>query len=329
MTDRQLNYLRMVVTNRGFMDVITNAPIWNTNLKASGAKAAVNTIYLQLLADAGLQESDITGTTLDKNLLWKDAADLALHVCIGVRAYAEDVPNWVLFNMMHYTITDLGYGDIQDCITRMGIIFTQAGLILPADLLSFNVTGTNITDLGTFITDLTAAFPLHGVMQASKTAATADVIASFPALRLAMRKQDNIFHTYRLLHGTFVSGYDISRRIADLGKTMKAEAVVMHPTEHVALFKDGFLPTDTFTIRNHSALASIRATLSDDTNPALTGGFVIGPDLEFKMAIATDFKCPFGHNLILEVLGTMDDADVTVILAKGKSDSKAPSPPAI
>ena len=132
--------------------------------------------------------------------------------------------------------------------------------------------------------------------------------------------------TMKVAQPIFVSNYHNARKIINLGKTQQAEEVHLQPNEHVVLFKQRFLPDDTFTIRNHSAMAKIMVFLSDTSDVPTTGGIEIAAKMELQLIVPTAFKMPFGHNLIVLNGTLIDDAHVTVVLAHGKSHSSAALP---
>jgi hypothetical protein len=91
----------------------------------------------------------------------------------------------------------------------------------------------------------------------------------------------------------------------------------------MVLFKEKFLKDDTFTFRNHSAMAKIKVFLSDTSDVPATGGIEIAAQTQLILTIPKGFKMPFGHSLIVLNEATMDDAHVTIVLAHGKSHAAA------
>jgi hypothetical protein len=328
MTNAQLNYLRMVITRRGVLNIPSNQSLWNTNTKIVSANTSVETILAQILADAGIQEQDITGATTNKESVWDSAVKLAVHVCTCMRSYAEDAGNNTLYQMMHYKKSDLddSHNDIQSSIDKMNLIYTQATQVLIANLTPFNISAANLTSLNSAIQALTAAAPQHRVLQVVKKTSTENIKKNFALLRKAGKKLNNLVHTLKLTQETFVLTFDNACKIINLGKAQMAEERHLHPSEHIEIFKQKFLVGDTFTIRNHSDLANIKVWLSDTPDVPATGGKEIAAHTEIKLEIPTAFEMPFGHSLIIENLSHMDDAHVTVVLAHGKSHSKAPEP---
>lgn len=323
MSNGQFNYLRMVITRRDLMNLLIYAGLWNTNAKISAAKAYVEALFAQILTDAGIQEEDITGSTEAKYIAWAAAVELGVHVCTGMRAYAEDGNNQILYEMMHYKKSDLEQCEVQEALNKMNLIYTQATLVPIADLLPFNVTATNLTNYYNTIQTLTAAFPKHGVLQAGKKTSTENITKNFKLLRKGGIKLNTLVHTLKLTQGAFVQTYDNACIIIDLGKGQRAEEKKLQPGEKVILFTQKFLTGDTFTVRNHSDMAKIKVFLSDTGEIPTTGGIEIAAQMEIQLTIPTGFKMPFGHSLIVLNGATMDDAHVTVVLAHGKSHSKA------
>ena len=331
MTDKILNVLRMVVVETGVLDSPPNASIWGTNTFVVAAKAKVKTIFDQIMLDAGITEADLHGNTSNKEVLWDETAAMGVHMNVGVKAWAENktVPDMVLAEMMHYSKSDLRQCSIQESLISLNFILGKTGLIPILDLPNVNITSLQITDFTAQIAALTLAAPQFRIGQVGQSAATGDIAAQVPLLRAALKKQDTLIHTFKMTHKVFVESYDNGRKIIDLGKTMKAEEAILHPKEHVGWFFKKYLPGDSLTFRNHSVLAKVGVYLNDTTEVPATGGIIIEPETDFKLEIPTDFKCPFGHYIIVVNLSAFDDAHVTGILAKGTSSSKAPSPPLI
>jgi len=326
MTNRDLNYLRMVVTRKGVMNA--NTALWSGNIKISATKTAVESLYTQILTDAGMQEEDISGTTKAKDTAWTTAAGLGVHVSTCMRAYAEDIGNATLYEMMHYKKSDLDRGEVQEAINKMTLIYNQASLVPIASLTPFNLTAVILTNFNAAIQNLTNAFPQHGIIQAVKKTSTISIKNNFALLRVAGKKLNTLVGTLGLTQPAFVQTYKNACIIIDLGKGQMAEEVILQPNEHKVLFKNKFLPNDTFTVRNHSELANIKVYLSDDSNipPIDTGGVTLMANSEIKLSIPTAFNMAFGHNLIVQNISNMDDAHVTVVLAHGKSNSSAGEP---
>jgi len=321
MTNRELNYLRMAITKKSVMNAFP--ALWSGNAKISAAKVSVEAILAQILTDAGIQEEDIKGSTTAKDNAWIDAAKWGVHVCTGMRAYAEDAVNPVLYEMMHYKKSDLDKGEVQEALNKMNIIYNQAMLIPIGSLTPFNVTAANLASYSTAIQTLTAAFPQHGVLQDVRKTSTGNIKKNFVLLRKGGKKLNTLVQTLRITQPAFLDTYDNSCIIIDLGKGQMAEEKKLQPGEHIVLFKERYLNTDTFTIRNHSDMAKIKVFLSDGSDVPTTGGIEIDAKTELKLAIPTGFKMPFGHSLIVLNEATLDDAHVTVVLAHGKSQSKA------
>jgi len=329
MTDRQLNFLRMWPVARGVMDLNPNPAIWDTNDWVVQSKARAQQAFDEILALAGLTEADLHGATEEKLNLWSDTAKLGVHLNVGTKAWAmnKTPKDLVLAAAMHYQKSDLDSGAIQEVLVRMNFIKGKVALIPVLDLVKVNILPSEITTYATKIDALTLANPQWRIAVSVRAANRGQIIEKFKVFKAEIGVLDGLVHTYRYTQGVFVAAYDNGRKILDLGKGAKTDEAILHPREHIAWFHNKYLPGDTLTLRNHSILAKIKAYLSDSTDVPATGGFEIDPEHEFKMEIPTDFNGPFGHYIIIVSMSDTDDASVTGILAKGKSDSDAPSPP--
>ena len=321
MTNRELNYLRMAVTRKSVMNAFP--AIWSGNAKIVATKNDVESILALILTDAGIQEEDISGSTTAKDKAWEEATKWGVHVCTGMRAYAEDAGNQVLYEMMHYKKTDLSQGEVQVILNRMSIIYSQAMLIPIGSLAPFNVSAANLTSFSNAIQALNAAYPQHGVLQDIRKTSTKNIKKNFVLLRKTGKKLNTLVQTMRITQPVFLDTYDNSCIIIDLGKGQMAEERKLQPGEHMVLFTQKFLIDDTFTIRNHSAMAKIKVFLSDTNEIPATGGIEIAAQTQLILTIPKGFKMPFGHSLIVLNEATMDDAHVTIVLAHGKSHAAA------
>jgi hypothetical protein len=190
-------------------------------------------------------------------------------------------------------------------------------------LAPFNITASNLTSFNTAIQALNAAFPLHGMLQDERKTSTKSIKKNFVLLRKAGKKLNTLVQTLRITQPKFLDTYDNSCMIIDLGKGQMAEERKLQPGEHMVLFKERYLNTDTFTIRNHSDMAKIKVFLSDTSDVPATGGIEIEAKTQVILSIPKGFKMPFGHSLIILNMATIDDAHVTVVLAHGKSHAEA------
>jgi hypothetical protein len=161
------------------------------------------------------------------------------------------------------------------------------------------------------------------VLQDIRKTSTKNIKKNLALLRKAGKKLNNLVQTLRLTQPVFLDTYDNSCIIIDLGKGQMAEERKLQPGEHMVLFTQKFLKDDTFTFRNHSAMAKIKVFLSDTSDVPATGGIEIAAQTQLILTIPTGFKMPFGHSLIILNEATMDDAHVTVVLAHGKSHAAA------
>ena len=322
MTDAQFDFLSMVEADLAILQQYNS--IVTGNAKLAALVAAVTSTHSAILTTAGIQSSINKGPTKTKNNLWIDAATKADHVCSGVKAYADDVNDANLLAAMHYTYNSLIKNSTNQALIDMQTIHDKAAAIAIALLAPFNVIAAEITGLQTAINSFTAAAPMKRAMVVISSVATAQLTPMFTTQRTQLKKLDNIVNTFRKSQATFVESHFDARKIINLGKTQQAEEVHLMPKHFEAIFGQKFLEGDTFTVRNHSDMAKIRVFLSDSSNiPDATAGIEIEAKTEIQLSIPTGFKMPFGHSLIVLNEATMDDAHVTVVLAHGKSHSKA------
>jgi hypothetical protein len=322
MTDRQEAYQNMTEAAVGVMD--GNNGLWNTNPLISGIVASIKATMTSINTATGTQQQPATGATKSEHALWLIAGEKADHVCFGLKAYYTNGNDMVNFDMVNFAISAFLYCSKLTAVDRMQRIHDKAAAIPISSLVNYNVTASDITDLQTDINNFAASQPLRTIMKAGTKTATTNLTPLFKTQRAQMKLLDMYMGTMKQAHADFVSTFTNARKIINLGKTQMAEELHLMPNHFEVIFGQKFLEGDTFTIRNHSDMAKIRVFLSDSSNmPDATAGVEIAAKMEIKLTIPTGFKMPFGHSLIVLNEATMDDAQVTVVLAHGKSHSKA------
>jgi len=324
MTDNQSNGLEMANVATSFLD--KNTSIFATNVKLNTAITNAKTTISDINKVIITQASNTKGATENKHKLHNTAIEKAEHVCAGLIAYADDIDDTVLAAQIHFTHTHFAQGAPSTIIARMQTVYNTAKNLPAGTLTPFNVTALEISDLQTAINNFATAAPLKKTLTAITKAATKELIPLFTKLRSQLTKLDKLVNTYKSQQSTFVNGFHNARTIYNLGKSTKAEELQLMPHHFEAIFGMQFQEGDTFTIRNHSNIA-IHAALSDVPNQMPTDIIVeIPANKEYKLSVAADFGGKFRHWLMIHNFNDLDDANVTTILAHGKSNSSAISP---
>jgi hypothetical protein len=323
MTNNQTNSLNMASTTTAFLD--KNVSIFTTYTKVTTLITAIKASIAVINQTATTQGLITTGATTNKRLLHKVAADKAEHVANGLQAYYEDINDATNAEQFQYNKNNFYKVKTVEIINTMQLIRDRAASILPAPatLLAFNITAADITELQTAITNFTNAAPTKKVLQAATTAATELLNPLFTTLRTQLRKLDNLIKTFKIAQPTFVEGYFNARTIVNLGKSHSSKELELEPYHFEAIFGKKFKEGDTLTIRNHSQVP-IQIFLTDTPSILPTyNGITIQAQDEAKVSISKDFNKQFAHWLTVFNPNKVDDADVTIILAHGKSQSKA------
>ena len=321
MTNKQENYFNMTEAAVGVMDA--NNGLWTANPLISGIVASIKGTITSINTAAGIQLQPATGATKSEHALWLTAGDKAEHICFGLKAYYTNGNDFVNYDIVNFTISDFTECSKIKAVERMQLIHDKAATIPIASLVNYNIIANDITGLQTAINNFTTSQPLRTIMKASTKTATANLNPLFKTQRAQMKLLDMYIGTMKQAQPIFVSTYRNARKIINLGKGQMAEERKLQPGEHMDLFKERFMIDDTFTIRNHSAMAKIKVFLSDTSDVPATGGIEILANTQLILTIPTGFKMPFGHSLIILNEATMDDAHVTVVLAHGKSHAAA------
>ena len=321
MTDKQMNYQNMAVSAIGEMDSYNT--LWNSNAKISALVAAAKTTIASINTTMGLQAQPATGATVNEHSLWIASAGKTEHVCMGLKAYYTDINDMTTFAIVNFTISDFLYCTKLEAVQRMQLIHDKAAAITIATLAPFNIVAADITGLQTAITSFANSQPLHTIMKAGNKTATAQLPTLFTTLRGQMKLLDFYVGTMKVAQPTFAMNYTNARKIINLGKTQQAAELHLMPKHFEAIFGQKFLEGDTFTIRNHSEV-TIEVFLTD--TPGIlssTNGVKILGKTNVQLNISKDFGGVFGHWLVVYNPNALDDVQVTIVLAHGKSHSGA------
>jgi len=328
MTDNQNNYLTMAGVTLAFLNSPPNFTIISANPKVTNLLTNITSTVTSINAMAATQAMDTTGATRSKRALQKIAMDIALHICAGLKSYADDIADPILYAKINYTQKDF-IRDTQVAIINMKLVYDTASTIPIASLAPFNIVATDITGLQTAINNFSNAVPIKKVMQASTTTATSKLHDLFKTLRSQFKKLDNIINTFQIAQPVFVESYHNARKIINLGKSMQARELHLMPHQYESIFGRKFKEGDTFTVRNHSSVPIIVAlTDTPDAQPTTNTREILA-NQEFQLSVPSDFGGIFGHWLSIFNPNDLDDTNVTIILAHGKSLSQAPPPPSI
>ena len=321
MTDRQENYQNMSVAVTGIMDKNNN--LWNTNPLISAIVGLIKGSITSINNAAGIQQQSTTGATKSEHSLWVTAANLTEHICFGLKAYYLNNNDLVNFDIVNFTISDFTGCTKLTAVKRMQLIHDIAAAFTITTLANYNIVATEISGLQIAITNFSASQPLHTIMKAGNKTATSNLTPLFKTQKHQMKLLDMYIGTMKSGHADFFSTYKNARKIINLGKKQMAKELHLMPKHFEAVFGKKFAEGDTFTVRNHSAV-EMEVFLTDNiTVLPTTNGVKIPSDTDLKLEISKDFGGVFGHYLVVYNPNTMDDVQVTVILAHGKSHSSA------
>lgn len=321
MDDKQINYLNMATAAVEVLD--QNHNIWLNNTKFSNNVTAIKDIIQYILTTLGIQQKSAKGATVTQYKEWSLAADLAYHLCVGLKTYYMDTDDLTNYGIVNYTMSDLIYCGRVDAIDRMNRINAKAGTIAIADLVEYNIVATDITESIAATAAFEDAVPGHRVIQAETVAATDELPGLFRDLRKKFVLQDLFVGTYQKSRPTFFDTYMAARKIVNYGKTQQAEEVELMPNDFKAIFGKKFEPGYWITVRNNCDFPA-KIMLSDTPDELkLENEVTVDGNMDMKFEIPKDFNCAFKHWIMVANANPLDVINVTVILSKGKSQSDA------
>ena len=332
MTDNQTNYLTMGKTTMSFMDNFST--LWNTNAIIFGLVTNIKGSIASIEAKAIIQDLNSTGATDTQKTLWEDAAQKALHLCTGLKGYYLINNDETMYKEVDFTISDFLKCKKADALTRMNTVHNTAAGIPIATLAPYSIIASDITDLTTAIAKFDASETVKRNMVSDAKDATTDIAEYFAAMRIDFKKLDLMVDTMNVAQPEFCRTYHYNREIIDLGKGHVTAEMNLQPQEVETAFGNKFKAGYSFTVRNHSN-GEVFAGLTTMENPPPIPPIppiptpeyplvIIPGNSEMVLDIPSDAVGISNHYLGIYNPNEFDDAHVTLIMAKGKSQSNAP-----
>jgi hypothetical protein len=321
MNDNQFNTLNMAKTAMGVMD--ENHGIWTGKIKIEARVTNIKGLIIQVETLEGIQSDSGKGATISEHIAWEKAAGISEHVCFGLKAYYDDIDDQTQFGMVNFTMSDFLYGQRNDVLDKMKKVYSHALLVDADTIKDFNVLAADLVDMDNAIKDFDNSIPVRNVIRSGTAAATKELPDVFTALRKQFKSLDLLIGSLKATQGAFFDAYTKARVIIDLGKSQLAEELHLVPTEYKAVFGNKFKIGHWFTVRNHGDFPIIAYLTDTPDTLVVKNEVVIEGQNEVKLEVPIDFKNEFAHWLMVYNERTLDDAHVTIILAHGKSQSKA------
>jgi len=297
--------------------------IWGTNLKFKANVNRIKDVRDKIAVVAGIQITSAKGATKGEHYCWSVAADIAEHVCFGLKSYFEDEDDDISLGEINYTYSDFAYGARLDALNKMKKVAELLEPITITDLEDYFVLATDKTELHDAIEAFEASVPEHDTIVATTSTATEELPELFTTYRKEIYRLDNRMKALKKTQPTFYKAYKNSRKIKNLGKGQQAAEMTLMAKEFLAVFGAKFEAGYWFTIRNHSGYPAT-AMLTDKPNELLVANeVIIPPHSDLKVEVPNDFNNVFGHWLMIYNGNKLDDIHVTVIMSKTMSQSNA------
>jgi len=321
MRDGQFNYLSMRDVVKAYMD--KNSGIWSGKLKIVAAVGNIDDTVAKILVVAGIQSTSAKGATKSEKELGQIAALKTEHVDSGLKSYYDDLNDKTNFEIIDFTISDFLYGRKKEVIERMRKVWGKADGLDDDALEDFEVTDLQIDELKTTIDDFETAVPVRDSIVATTSAATDELPGLFTLLRKYFKTLDLLIANLKVSQPTFFDGYRNARGIKDLGKTQQTEEITLVAQQYRAYFGKKLKIGYWLTVRNHSDYPATLYLTDNKDVLAVLNEVIVGAHSDLKLEIPEDFNSVFGHYLMVYNGNKLDDIMLTIILSKGKSQSKA------
>lgn len=218
MDSRDTNRVNMINATVTYSDADPAAtagiPAWAPALAAIKAKMILINGFNQVGGGTS------TGVTTDTNLLRQTMTGIAFKCARGTLGYANSINNNTLKALVNFNERDLNRmskEDVDD--TCQGI--HDAANANAASILSFNVTGTDITDLQAAIDiyRLATQNPRQAIITRSQAKKQARQMVKEVITQLLEGQLDVMADTLKLSNRAYWDGYKQAREVIDLGST--------------------------------------------------------------------------------------------------------------
>jgi hypothetical protein len=183
----------------------------NTSIVSSipgitGLLAQALTINGQIQAASIQQEIDKSGNTGNKKFLRTNVITLSIDIVRRISAYAMNVNNLSLMNLIDYSESDLKQATDQNLVSICQIIRDSANTNLTA-LATYGVTAAMITALQTAITNFNNSIAKIRLDAADSGMATKLIASSFKLLLATWTKIDTLVEIVRISQPNFYAEY--------------------------------------------------------------------------------------------------------------------------
>jgi len=312
----------MVGVNTTYM--ITNNTVWNSNSTISGYMTTITTEKTAWDAEAQIQDLDTTGAT-DAQTSKRIAAALeTVHVIKGLKGYYLSINDDTNYKFINHSISKLLRCSKTEALTKMRNVHDNAAAINPISLLdNFYVTNADLISQNNAISAFATSQNAKQTVKDVSVLATARLKQHVKVIKATYKKLDPIIAAMAAVEKVFAEGYVQSRIIYKMGKGHGTASLTIEPLKNKTLFANKFEAGYSFTIRNNSNYP-IQVGLSKTENGTIdTTPITIPGKSELVIVIPKDAIDMLTRYLCIQNISNMDNAKVTVIMSKGKSQSKA------
>jgi hypothetical protein len=212
MTGYQESFNKMSLASAAFL--VANPTITASLTGFTTYFPVIQTTHTQIQAAQVLQEADKSGNTASKNLIRTTLIGQTIDVIRKTVAYATNVNNSVLLELVNYTESDLKRSSDTKLIGICQVVRDNANTNVGA-LAAYGVTAAMLTALQTSISNLSAALPKNRVGTTDSEEATNLLVTYFKTLVANWAKIDTLIEMVKVTQPSFYNEYQNVRKILD------------------------------------------------------------------------------------------------------------------
>jgi hypothetical protein len=213
MDTNQENFLTICVTTQETTN--SNNSSWS-GLPAFGNKYSVfNSKVSELNSLKEIQEKNLTGFAKDKSNKKNLMIDKTIKIIAGVKAYALDKNNPVIFNEVGYTRSELSSARDEEVAGKCQVVHDRANMVI-SELPDYGITTADLTELQSLIGNYSASSQLPAAKVDERQAVTSRMGDVINEIKEVLGVMDNLVLTLKDTQPDFAEKFKNSRTVAEL-----------------------------------------------------------------------------------------------------------------
>ena len=246
------------------------------------AKSALVAKTLAIRKDNLTQQKTTKGKTTDKGIRKFALADTAYSTAAAVQAYAAEINNNDLYELVNFSRWNLRQTDDEEIQQVCQLIHNEANGVL-ASLADYGIDATDLSDLQDLIDDWGSKSQMPRVAISEKKTATASIPTLFKEADAILTKRvDKLMENFITSEPEFYATYHNARRIVNAGHGSGGNPIVLTgeiPPMSTVNVKDGIAPKAKVSVKNVGTVP-FTVCSTDSAAESCTIGQVILPGEE-------------------------------------------------